>query len=137
MENEPTFDLNSAIERWRTHLEATGTFRPKELEELELHLRDSMVSLTEQGVPDEEEWWLARKRLGSHDALESEFEKVSSWQRIFASLFESSAETNAGHTANIERKIVLPIKAAFVAIFLYTFYSSPWIGTVLSSSDVA
>jgi hypothetical protein len=48
----------------------------------------------------------------------------------------SSTGANIGHTARIEGRIVLPIKAALTALLLYSFYSSPWFGMVLSESDV-
>ncbi len=37
----------------------------------------------------------------------------------------------------MERNIILPLKAAGIAMLLQTFYSSPWIGIVSSTLDVA
>src|SRR6186997_1980211 len=37
----------------------------------------------------------------------------------------------------VERDIVLPVKAAGIAMLLFSFYSSPWTQIVLSSLDIA
>ena len=37
----------------------------------------------------------------------------------------------------MERDIILPLKAAGVAMLLYSFYFRPWIGRVLSALDIA
>ena len=37
----------------------------------------------------------------------------------------------------MEREIVLPIKAALIAMLLYSFYSSPWIGRVQSEWEIS
>src|SRR6266581_524507 len=36
----------------------------------------------------------------------------------------------------MERRIILPVKAAGVAMLLYSFYFTPWIGQVSSALDV-
>jgi hypothetical protein len=45
MENQTSFDLNAAIQRWRRELAKSSSFRADDLEELESHLRDSESSL--------------------------------------------------------------------------------------------
>src|SRR5438128_429605 len=37
----------------------------------------------------------------------------------------------------MERDIVLPVKAACIAMLLYSFYGSPWIGIVSGNLEVA
>src|SRR6267142_3156105 len=37
----------------------------------------------------------------------------------------------------MERDIILPVKAAAIAMLLYSFYFSPWIGRVLGALDIA
>ena len=37
----------------------------------------------------------------------------------------------------MERDIILPLKAAGIAMLLYSFYFTPWIGRVLSAMDIA
>src|ERR1039457_5316434 len=77
MENPTTFDLNNAICRWRDGLRQSPHFREENLAELEAHLRDSVAELQGRGLPDEEAFLLATRRLGNPARLDSEFAKVN------------------------------------------------------------
>lgn len=46
MEDQTSFDLNGAIQKWRRDLEHSPTFRRSDLDELEAHLRDELSTLT-------------------------------------------------------------------------------------------
>jgi hypothetical protein len=77
METKTAFDLNPAIQRWREHLSQSPQFRPENLEELEMHLRDSVAALQGKGLSEEEAFLVATRRIGGAPALAPEFAKVN------------------------------------------------------------
>jgi hypothetical protein len=77
MENQTSFDLNAAIQRWRGELAKSSSFRADDLDELESHLRDSESSLQAQGLTAEEAFLIAIRRTGSGDVLAAEFATVN------------------------------------------------------------
>jgi hypothetical protein len=77
MENQTSFDLNAAIQRWRGELAKSSSFRADDLEELESHLRDSESSLRAQGLTGEEAFLIAVRRTGSGEVLAAEFAMVN------------------------------------------------------------
>jgi hypothetical protein len=77
METKTAFDLNTAIQRWREHLSQSPQFRPENLEELEVHLRDSVAALRDNALSEEEAFLVATRRIGGVPALAPEFAKVN------------------------------------------------------------
>ena len=77
MENTTQFDLNTAIHAWRQDLAGSPAFRSGDLDELESHLRDSVIALQDKGLSPYETFWVARSRLGTRDAIGGEFGKVN------------------------------------------------------------
>jgi hypothetical protein len=78
MENTPTpFDLNRAIQQWRESLAQSPAFRRESLDELETHLRDSIASLGQRGLAEDEAFIIATKRVGNSTALGAEFGKLN------------------------------------------------------------
>jgi hypothetical protein len=77
METKTAFDLNTAIQRWREHLGQSPQFRPENLEELEIHLRDSVAALRDKTLSEEEAFLVATRRIGGVPALEPEYAKVN------------------------------------------------------------
>src|SRR5205814_1318591 len=77
MENQTSFDLGAAIQRWRGELAKSASFRADDLEELEMHLRDSQTSLRAQGLTAEEAFLIAARRTGSGDVLAAEFAAIN------------------------------------------------------------
>lgn len=73
MEPETEFDLEPAIQSWRSRF--TGSAIDQEsLQELETHLRDSLASIQEgSGVSKEDAFAIACYRLGEARALDAEF----------------------------------------------------------------
>ena len=76
MENETRYDLNAAIENWRTELAAQPNLTAEVRHELETHLRDTITGFQQRGLNDEESFWLARRRVGQFPQLNEEFQKV-------------------------------------------------------------
>ncbi len=71
------FDLNTAIQRWRTELQASPALGPQDLEELEAHLHELVSELKARGHGDEAAFLAAVDRLGGRRELEGEFAKVN------------------------------------------------------------
>ncbi len=77
MENSPGFELNQAIGRWRERLAGLRSFGADDLEELENHLRESIVELQAQGLSVEEAFLVGTERLGSDCRLAQEYAKAN------------------------------------------------------------
>jgi hypothetical protein len=146
MENETPFDLREAIRNWLNSLLQSSRLTAKELEELELHLRDSVVALQKRGLSEEEAWIIAQRRLGQRETLKKEFSKVTSpakaltgaWERFIAALQipTPGAPEILRRIILMERDIVLPAKMAAIGMLLFSFYSSPWFTTVSSELEI-
>jgi hypothetical protein len=77
MNNESAFDVNLAVRHWRENLGQSPAFRRENLDELELHLRDSVTTLQTRGLSAQEAFVIAAGRIGSGGALGAEFAKVN------------------------------------------------------------
>ena len=72
-----TFDIEESIARWRATFDANQGISSEALNELEIHLRDSMEQFEEARLTPEEAFLVAARRIGPSDALESEYARVS------------------------------------------------------------
>ena len=77
MKERSEFDMNLAIRTWRENLSQSPQFRVENLDELETHLRDSIATMQDQRLTDEEVFLVATRRVGSAAVLASEFSKVN------------------------------------------------------------
>lgn len=77
MENITQFDLNLALRQWLEQLGQSPQVKAENLNELESHVRDSVVRLTDKGLSSEESFLVATHRVGSPAKLEPEFAKVN------------------------------------------------------------
>jgi hypothetical protein len=104
MENQTRFDLNAAIEGWQRELAAQPNLTSDDRRELEAHMRDAMAELQHRGLPGEEAFWLARRRVGQPHQLGEEYVKADPakiWrERTFwmalAALVLTLADTSVG-----------------------------------------
>ncbi|HEY4417808.1 MAG TPA: hypothetical protein VGO57_19105 [Verrucomicrobiae bacterium] len=71
------FDLNQAIQRWRNVLAQSPAIRGENLDELEVHLRDSVATLQARDLSVEEAFLVATKRVGSNMVLGKEYGKMN------------------------------------------------------------
>src|SRR6266446_6515940 len=71
----PAFDLNRAIREWRTGLSTSPALQRDSLDELESHLRDSIATLAEKGLSEEEALLIAVRRCGTQKQLQTEYSK--------------------------------------------------------------
>lgn len=87
MESQTRYDLNAAIENWRSELAAQAGLTAEVRRELETHLRDAIAGFQQRGLNDQESFWLACKRVGQPPQLAEEFVKANPaavWrERIF------------------------------------------------------
>lgn len=77
MEDQTSFDLNDAIQKWRRNLAQSAAFRSADLDELEAHLRDAIPALEAAGLSAEESFLIASRRIGTRHTLETEFAKIN------------------------------------------------------------
>lgn len=76
METAPQFELNNAIQAWRDEVASSPAVTSNDADELEMHLRDSIIVLEGKGLAAHEAFWVARNRLGTHESLKTEFGKI-------------------------------------------------------------
>jgi hypothetical protein len=146
MEDETPFDLEEAIRIWLNSLLQSSRLSAEESEELELHLRDSVVALQKRGLSEEESWLIARRRLGQRESLNKEYAKVTSpakalrgvWERFIAAMQipTPGAPEILRRIILMECDIVLPAKMVAIGMLLFSFYSSPWFTTVSSEFEI-
>src|SRR5258708_32793549 len=73
------------IGQWRAYLRRRQAVHSPDVEELEGHLRDQLVALTDAGLAGDEAFLVAVKRMGSLDALSREFARAHSerlWKQL-------------------------------------------------------
>lgn len=78
-------DLEALIARWRGSVEQQGAVDATDADELEGHLRDQILELGDAGLAPDEAFLIAAKRMGSTDALSSEFAQEHSdrlWKQL-------------------------------------------------------
>ena len=78
-------DLEALIGRWRSGLADHRALHDADVDELEAHLRDQIFELGEAGLAPDEAFLIAIKRMGSINALSSEFAQEHSdrlWKRL-------------------------------------------------------
>lgn len=71
------FNVDEHIQQWRRELSNTEVCHDSDLEELEIHMRDEISSLSDQGLSSEEAFIIASHRLGNGTNLTREFAKVN------------------------------------------------------------
>ena len=77
--------LEEQIAQWRAYVGRRQALHGPDVEELEGHLRDQLVALTEAGLAGDEAFLVAVKRMGSLDALSREFARAHSerlWKQL-------------------------------------------------------
>lgn len=86
--------LEAQIGQWRTFLRRRRAIDGPDVEELETHLRDQVIALTQAGLAEDEAFLVSVKRMGSLDALSREFAREHS-DRLWKQLVVASDEDGA------------------------------------------
>ena len=118
--------LEEQIAQWRGYVRRRQAIHGPDVEELEGHLRDQVVALTEAGLAGDEAFLVAVKRMGSLDALSREFARAHS-ERLWKQLVVASdAADESGNTARAETLVVLSLAvAAALAIKIPALFGLP------------
>jgi hypothetical protein len=104
--------LEEQIAQWRAYLRRRPAVHGPDVEELEGHLRDQLVALTEAGLAGDEAFLVAVKRMGSLDALSREFARAHS-ERLWKQLvIAPNAADQSAHTSHAEPLVVLSLAVA-------------------------
>ena len=104
--------LEEQIAQWRAYVRRRQALHGPDVEELEGHLRDQLVALTEAGLAGDEAFLVAVKRMGSLDALSREFARAHS-ERLWKQLvIAPDAADKSANTAHAETLVVLSLAVA-------------------------
>jgi|GEM_PF-75075 len=79
--SKKSFDLDVALDTWRSFFKYRPSFFTDDMEELELHLREHIQHLIQAGYSEEEAFREATRKLGGVADLGEDFEKVY-WRKI-------------------------------------------------------
>src|SRR5690606_14242958 len=91
--------LEQQIEQWRSYLRRRQAIHSVDVAELEDHLREQIVVLSEAGLASDEAFRVAVKRLGDLDALSREFAREHSdrlWKQLVVSPSDFDEPGGAG-----------------------------------------
>ena len=118
--------LEEQIAQWRGYVRRRQAIHGPDVEELEGHLRDQVVALTEAGLAGDEAFLVAVKRMGRVDALSREFARAHS-ERLWKQLVVApDAADDSANTARAETLVVLSLAvAAALAIKLPALFGLP------------
>ena len=117
--------LEEQIAQWRAYLRRRQALHGPDVEELEGHLRDQLVALTEAGLAGDEAFLVAVKRMGSLDALSREFARAHS-ERLWKQLVIAPDGDEPANTSYAETPVVLILAiAAGVAIKVPALFGHP------------
>jgi hypothetical protein len=103
--------LEEQIAQWRAYLRRRQGVHGPDVEELEGHLRDELVALTEAGLTGDEAFLIAIKRLGNLDALSREFARAHS-ERLWKQLVLTPDADGSAKTSYTETLVVLGLAVA-------------------------
>ena len=103
--------LEEQITLWREYLRRRQAVHGADVEELEGHLRDQLVALTEAGLAGDEAFLVAVKRMGSLDALSREFARAHS-ERLWKQLVMAPEADEPAKTSHAETLVVLGLAVA-------------------------
>ena len=104
--------LEEQIAQWRAYVRRRQALHGPDVEELEGHLRDQLVALTETGLAADEAFLVAVKRMGNLDALSREFARAHS-ERLWKQLVV--APDGAGESTDTTRAEILLVVGLAIA----------------------
>src|SRR5438876_6279028 len=115
--------LEEQIAQWRGYVRRRQALHGADVEELEGHLRDQMVALTEAGLTGDEAFLVAVKPMGSPNALSDKFARPNSerlWQKL---VIAPDATDESPNTSRAETLVVLILAvAAALAVKVPTLF---------------
>jgi hypothetical protein len=118
--------LEEQIAQWRAYVRRRPVLHGPDVEELEGHLRDQLLALTEAGLTGDEAFLVAVKRMGSLDALSREFALAHSerlWKQLVVAPDTADELVKTSYTETLV-VLILAIAAA-VAIKIPALFGHP------------
>lgn len=113
--------LEEQIAQWREYVSRRQALHGPDVEELEGHLRDQLVALTEAGLAGDEAFLVAVKRMGSLDELSREFARAHS-ERLWKQLvIAPDADEGSANATRAETFVVLGLAVAAALAFKVPF----------------
>ena len=109
--------VEEQIARWRSYLLRRQAIHSADVAELEDHLREQIVVLTEAGLTADEAFLVAVKRMGKLDALSREFAREHS-DRLWKQLVVSPSDTGEQRPAARTDAIVVFCLAVAAAVVI-------------------
>ncbi|HEY3380990.1 MAG TPA: permease prefix domain 1-containing protein [Vicinamibacterales bacterium] len=103
--------IEEQIAQWREYLRRRQAVHGPDVEELEGHLRDQLVALTDAGLAGDEAFLIAVKRMGSLDALSREFARAHS-ERLWKQLVIAPGDDEPANASYAETLVVLSLAVA-------------------------
>src|SRR5207249_1155471 len=117
--------LEEQIAQWRAYVRRRQALHGPDVEELEGHLRDQLVALTETGLAGDEAFLVAVKRMGSLDAVSREFARAHS-ERLWKQLVIAPDADESPNTAHAETLVVLSLAVgAALAVKVPALFGHP------------
>jgi len=118
--------IEEQIAQWRAYLRRRRAIHGPDVEELEGHLRDQLMALTEAGLAEDEAFLVAVKRMGNLDALSREFAREHS-ERLWKQLvITPDAAEESRKTMRTEALVVLCLAvAAALAVKVPALFGHP------------
>jgi hypothetical protein len=117
--------LEEQIAQWREYLRRRQALHGPDVEELEGHLRDQLVALTDAGLAGDEAFLVAVKRMGSVDALSREFARAHS-ERLWKQLVIAPDEDKPANNSYAETLVVFGLAvAAALAVKVPALFGHP------------
>jgi hypothetical protein len=117
--------LEEQIAQWRDYVRRRQVLHGPDVEELEGHLRDQLVALTDGGLAGDEAFLVAVKRMGSLDALSHEFARAHS-ERLWKQLVMAPDAVAAANASRREARIVVGLAvAAALAVKVPALFGVP------------
>jgi hypothetical protein len=117
--------LEEQIAQWREYLRRRQALHGPDVEELEGHLRDQLVALTDAGLAGDEAFLVAVKRMGSVDALSREFARAHS-ERLWKQLVIAPDEDRPANNSYAETLVVFGLAvAAALAVKVPALFGHP------------
>src|SRR4028118_1155809 len=93
--------VEEQIDRWRSYLGRRQAIQPADVAELEDHLREQIVVLSDAGLAPDEAFLVAVKRMGDLDVLSREFAREHSdrlWKQLVVSPSDTGEPRDAART---------------------------------------
>ena len=129
MDFENKDNLETQISHWRSFLLRHHPTNSPDVEKLESHLRENIVTLQNAGLDDNEAFLIALKRMGNFDDRLGKFAQEH-WHRLLKQLVQTpDTENNSGRSLRIEMLVVIGLAlSAALAIKLPELFGLELLG---------